>query len=589
MSTGRRFRLVLIKPSHYDNDGYVIRWWRGGLPSNSLACLYGIALECRERQVLGADFDIDIEAIDETNCKVSIGALARSIGESDAGMVMLVGVQSNQFPRAIDIARQFRSRGIQVAIGGFHVSGTLSMLPERDPAVREMIDLGVSVFAGEAEGRLEGLLQDAAAGKLQPVYNFLSDLPHLEGQPLPIIPRRQIERVIGHTTSFDAGRGCPFQCSFCTIINVQGRKSRRRTPDDIEAVIRGNVAQGIHAFFITDDNFARNKDWEALLDRIIELREKEGLKLSFTIQVDTLCHKLPNFIDKCAKAGVRRCFIGLENINPDSLLGAKKRQNKITDYREMMLAWKQAKIITVGGYILGFPNDTPESIVHDIKIIQHELPIDMLEFFFLTPLPGSEDHKTLHAKGVAMDPDLNKYDLDHVTVAHSKMSKAEWERAYQLAWDTYYSWEHIEIVMRRAVATGNSVGRIKTYILYFKGYHPIEHVHPLEGGVLRLRSRHERRPNWPVEPAWLFYPNYLAQTVVKAVRWATLAIRLEWLARKVKNDPRRHEYLDQALTPLVNEIESLELYQTRSSQAFLDQRRQIEDAQKPKVAGRQGR
>src|SRR5262245_59769750 len=573
MSTGRRFRLVLIKPSHYDNDGYVIRWWRGGLPSNSLACLYGIALECRERQVLGADFDMDIEAIEETNWKMSVGALARSIGEADAGMVMLVGVQSNQFPRAIDIARQFRSRGIQVAIGGFHVSGTLSMLPERDPAVREMMDLGVSVFAGEAEGRLEGLLQDAVAGRLQPFYNYIDDLPHLESQPLPIIPRQQIGRVIGHTTSFDAGRGCPFQCSFCTIINVQGRNSRRRSADDIEAVIRANVAQGVFALFLTDDNFARNKDWESLLDLIIALREKEGWDLRFTIQVDTLCHKLPNFIEKCAKAGVRRCFIGLENINPDSLLGAKKRQNKITDYREMMLAWKQARIMTVGGYILGFPNDTPESIVRDIKIIQDELPIDMLEFFFLTPLPGSEDHKTLHMHGVAMDPDLNKYDLDHVTVAHSKMSKTEWERAYQLAWDTYYSWEHIETIMRRAVATDDSVGRIKTYILYFKGSHRIEHVHPLAGGVDRLRNRRYERANGPVEPAWLFYPNYFARTVVKAVRWATVAIPLEWLARKVKNDPRRHEYLAQALTPLVNEIESLELYQPRSSQAFIEQRR----------------
>lgn len=276
MKTIKRFRLVLIKPSHYDNDGYVIRWWRGGLPSNSLACLYGIALECRERQVLGADFDIDIGAIDETNWKVAVEDLTRSIEAADAGMVMLVGVQSNQFPRSLDLARQFRRREIQVAVGGFHVSGTLSMLPERDPGVQEMIDLGVSVFAGEAEGRLEGLLQDAVAGKLQPLYNFLSDLPHLEGRPLPIIPRQQIERVIGHTTSFDAGRGCPFQCSFCTIINVQGRKSRRPTADDIEAVIRGNVAQGIYAFFITDDNFARNKDWEALLDRVIELREKEG-------------------------------------------------------------------------------------------------------------------------------------------------------------------------------------------------------------------------------------------------------------------------------------------------------------------------
>jgi len=586
MRAGKSFRLVLIKPSHYDNDGYVIRWWRGGLPSNSLACLYGIALDCRERQVLGADYDISIEAIDETNWKVRIEDLTRSIKAADAGMVMLVGVQSNQFPRSLDLARQFRRRGIQVAVGGFHVSGTLSMLPERDPAVQEMIDLGVSIFAGEAEGRLESVLKDAVAGQLQPLYNFLDNLPHLEGQPLPIIPRQQVERVTGHTTSFDAGRGCPFQCSFCTIINVQGRKSRRRTADDIEAVIRGNVEQGIYAFFITDDNFARNKDWETLLDRIIELREKEGWKLSFTIQVDTLCHKLPNFIEKCARAGVRRCFIGLENINPDSLLGAKKRQNKITDYREMMLAWKRARIMTVGGYILGFPNDTSASIVRDIKIIQRELPIDMLEFFFLTPLPGSEDHKTLYMKGVAMDPDLNKYDLDHVTVAHSNMSKTEWERAYELAWNTYYSWEHIETVMRRAAATGNSVGKIKTYALYFKGYHPIEHVHPLEGGVLRLKSRHERRPHLSVEPAWFFYPRYFAETAAKVVQWATLAIRLERLARKVKSDPHRLAYMDQALTPLANETENLELYKTRSSQAFLEQRRHIEEAQKTKVAAK---
>jgi len=576
------FRLVLIKPSHYDNDGYVIRWWRGGLPSNSLACLYGIAEDCRERKVLGADYDIDIDAIDETNWKVRIEEIVNSIKAADDGMVMLVGVQSNQFPRSLDLARQFRQLGIKVAIGGFHVSGTIAMLPEREPGVQAIMDLGVTVFAGEAEGRLEGVLQDALADKLQPLYNAMNDLPHLEDQPLPIIPRKQIERVWGHTTSFDAGRGCPYQCSFCTIINVQGRKSRRRTADDIEAVIRGNVKQGIRGFFITDDNFARNKDWEIILDRIIKLRE-EGIEVTFTIQVDTLCHKLPNFIEKCAKAGVRRCFIGLENINPDSLLGAKKRQNKITDYREMMLAWKKARIMTVAGYILGFPNDTPDSIARDIKIIQHELPIDMLEFFFLTPLPGSEDHKTLHTKGVAMDPDLNKYDLDHVCVGHSTMSKADWERAYRAAWDTYYSWEHIETIMRRAAAMDNSVGKIKTYALYFKGYHPIEQVHPLEGGGLRMKSRRERRPDLPMEPAILFYPRYWAETAVKAVKWAHLAIRLELLARKVKKDPRRLEYRDEALTLSTNEAESLELFKTRSSQAFLDQRRHVEEAQK-KVA-----
>jgi radical SAM superfamily enzyme YgiQ (UPF0313 family) len=194
---------------------------------------------------------------------------------------------------------------------------------------------------------------------------------------------------VGNVTTFDAGRGCPFQCSFCTIINVQGRKSRRRSPDDVEHIIRHNLKFGIDRYFITDDNFARNKDWEAIFDRIIELRERDGIDVRFMIQVDTLCHKIPNFIDKAKRAGVTRIFIGLENINPDNLLAAKKRQNKITEYRKMLLAWKAAGIWTYAGYILGFPNDTPESVRHDLEILKRELPLDILEFFFLTPLPGS--------------------------------------------------------------------------------------------------------------------------------------------------------------------------------------------------------
>ena len=156
-----------------------------------------------------------------------------------------------------------------------------------------------------------------------------------------------------------------------------------------------NLAQGINRFFITDDNFARNKDWEAIFDRLVELRERDGLDLGFMIQVDTLCHRIPNFIAKAKRAGVTRIFIGLENINPANLIAAKKRQNKITEYRTMMLAWKAVGIWTYAGYIIGFPNDTPESVRHDIEIVKRELPVDMLEFFILTPLPGSEDHKVL--------------------------------------------------------------------------------------------------------------------------------------------------------------------------------------------------
>ena len=112
-------------------------------------------------------------------------------------------------------------------------------------------------------------------------------------------------------------------------------------------------------------------------------------------------------------------------------MGAKKRQNKIWEYQEMFHAWRKAKVMTFAGYILGFPTDTPESIARDIEIIKKELPVDILEFFYLTPLPGSEDHKMLHMKGVPMDPDMNKYDLEHACTAHPIMSKETWEQVYR--------------------------------------------------------------------------------------------------------------------------------------------------------------
>ena len=96
----------------------------------------------------------------------------------------------------------------------------------------------------------------------------MADLPSLEGEPAAILPSKHVRRTSGSLSSIDLGRGCPYQCSFCTIINVQGRKSRFRSPDDLEKIVRENYAQGIKRFFITDDNFARNRHWEALLDQI---------------------------------------------------------------------------------------------------------------------------------------------------------------------------------------------------------------------------------------------------------------------------------------------------------------------------------
>lgn len=288
---------------------------------------------------------------------------------------------------------------------------------------------------------------------------------------------------------------------------------------------------------------------------------------------------MPGFIEKCKCAGVKRVFIGLENINPANLAGAKKQQNKITEYRKMLLAWKRAGIVTYCGYILGFPDDTPESILHDIEIIKRELPVDLLEFFYLTPLPGSEDHKKLFEANIEMDADLNKYDLNHAVTAHPKMSKTEWEAVYHHAWETYYTRPHVETILRRAIATGTSPGKTLFFITWFKGCIGIENIHPLEGGFLRLKFREDRRSGLAIENPLLFYPKFWLETLTKQFQWIFLYLGLRLIYMKIKRDPRKLEYMDLALEPVMDdETQTREMFQSNQAQAFVGRVQQLEKA-----------
>jgi len=574
------FQLFLVKPSHYDDEGYVIQWVRSSIPANTLATMYGLALDCADRRVLGEDVDIRITAWDETNTRIRPDAIVETIRASGGrGLVCLVGVQTNQFPRAVDIARPLRAAGISVCLGGFHASGCLAMLPDMPPELQEAMDAGITLFAGEAEGRLDDLLRTAWRNELQPLYNFMNDLPGLEGAAVPYLPVDVVRRTSGVRTSFDAGRGCPFLCSFCTIINVQGRKSRARSADDVERLVRANLAQGVHNFFITDDNLARNTNWEAIFDRLIAMREGEGLRIHVVAQVDTMAHKIRGFITKAGRAGVNRVFIGLESINPESLKGARKGQNQIVEYRAMLQAWHAVGALTYAGYILGFPGDTPESIERDIGIIQRELSIDLLEFFILTPLPGSADHKKLHLAGVAMEPDLNQYDLAHVTTRHPVMSDAELLGIYRKAWDLYYSPAHVEAVIRRAKAWGYDPRNMMIKLLAFHAAPRIEGVHPLEGGLFRRKYRRDRRPGRPLESPLAFYPRYAWDILTKHVRFARMYWEHRGILRRVLRDASAH--VDVAMTPVQDsEFEEMQMYtETPAAKFAVDKLRRRKAAQ----------
>jgi hypothetical protein len=216
----------------------------------------------------------------------------------------------------------------------------------------------------------------------------------------------------------------------------------------------------------------------------------------------------------------------------------------------MLLAWKAEGIFTYAGYILGFPGDTPDSIRRDVSIIQRELPLDMLEFNILTPLPGSEDHKVLWSKGVDMDADLNKYDLEHAVTDHPKMTRHELDAIYQEAWSLYYTPAHIETLLRRAVVTNLPMLSFMKVLVQFTTMMQLEKVHPLQSGLLRMKHPSERRPGLPRE-AWLpFYARYMSTLIGNNLKFAATIWWTYRLMRRIERDPNRLQYMDQALTPV---------------------------------------
>ena len=228
----------------------------------------------------------------------------------------------------------------------------------------------------------------------------------------------------------------------------------------------------------------------------------------------------------------------------------------------MLQAWRNVRVTTYCGYILGFPADTPESIERDIKIIQRELSVDLIEYFILTPLPGSQDHRELYLNGVWMDPDLNKYDVEHVTVSHPLMSKEEWQGIYDRAWHLYYSWEHIETLIKRAIATGLRVPRLISFIFEFYGSYRFEKLHPLQCGLFRLKVRSDRRFGLPLEPAYQFYPRRVWEVLSTYIPAFLFLLKLMLLWWRVQRDPAAKRYTDIAIMPVADEVdESLELFE----------------------------
>ena len=234
---------------------------------------------------------------------------------------------------------------------------------------------------------------------------------------------------------------------------------------------------------------------------MIQLRETEGLNIGFTIQVDTLCHRIPNFIEKAAQAGVRASLSVLKTSIPTTCSPPRNGRTRSPNTAKCCRNGASTAPSPMPAILSAFPADTEESILRDVEIIKRELPLDILEFFFLTPLPGSEDHKVLLQKGVWMDPDMNKYDLNHRVSHHPRMSGSRNGRMpiAPLGQLLHPRARAHDPAPRRRLQGRPARDGADRPSLWFNLTIEVEGVHPLEGGAFRLKFRRDRRSGMKLE------------------------------------------------------------------------------------------
>ncbi|HET6273715.1 MAG TPA: radical SAM protein [Bacteroidota bacterium] len=491
----RELDVTLIRATNYTDDGYPITMRVGVIRSNTLTQMGTLARDLVNYPFFSG-LSLNVRLIDEAIQRVPTREiLRRSRVPGVKTIVMIVGVQTNQYPRAQDIAAWFLPHDIPVMIGGFHVSGMLAMVG-LTADLREAMTKGITLVAGEVEGgRLPAIVEDVIRGEAQPLYNFLNPTADLANIPTPQLTKDDLKGFASPYSTIDTGRGCVFTCDFCTIINVQGRTMRCRDPKQVVDFVRRSYRDvGIAHCFFTDDNIARNPRWRELFAGLIHLREEENIPFTFMMQSDLAARKIPpgDFFVLAARAGCNQVFFGVESVNRENLRSQGKFQNQVLEYRGLAAHLHSLGITCHAGYILGLPFDTPTGIKQDIAELQ-QIGFDSASFYILSPLPGSKDHQRWWRERRWMDNDFNTYDSAHVAVAPERMTRDELMDAYRKAWDQFYSTEHMVDVLK---IWRNDRSGYWNRLFFFAAYlyaSRIERLHPMNCGFWTVRNRADRR------------------------------------------------------------------------------------------------
>ena len=467
----KRLRVVLIKPSKYAPDGVVQRFRWGFMPNSTLAYIRSLTPHAMR------NVPCDVLAFDEyvqTDLNY-LSALHREAGVTT--LLAVVGVQSHQFQRAIDLAAYAREHGVEhCVIGGPHpMTCDTSILQNR----------GVSFSLAEAESVWPAILEDACSGELAPVYGRDHRWHEvLEPPPLQPVSKKDLSRYVVHMMGIYPARGCPYTCNFCSVIKIAGRAVRSQPVDTTMASLRMAQTAGVRMVMFTSDNFNKYAQAPELLHRMVE----EKIRLPFFAQCDAQIYKQPELIELLARAGCFQLFVGVESFSRDVLKAAQKFQNHPEHYREIVAMCRAVGITTHFSNMLGFPADTEASILHHLKVLKSLRP-DVASFYVLTPIPGTEQYDEFLSAGLIREHNMDRFDGTTLTWNHPALSKYQLNELLKRCYREFFQTSDI---LSKFVAVSSKFWdfRMLPRLFTLSGY-PIQSrvavrqdLHPMSGGIL---------------------------------------------------------------------------------------------------------
>ncbi len=480
-------KVVLIKPSKYAVDGYVERFKTGYMPNATLYHIAGLTpKEINSTKIITHTVDEYVrDELDYYNL------LKPDPDPNCITLLALVGVQSHQFHRALDLAAFARNNGIHhCIIGGPHPMTC-------DTA--QFQNRGISFALAEAEVIWTEILDDAIHGELKPVYGLDNRWAlQIDGPIVEPPSKKDMGRYLTPLLGLYPVRGCPYNCNYCSVVKISGQQLRSTAIEyTLESLKRAKNA-GVKFIMFVSDNFNKYPEATQLLEEMIT----NDINIPFLCQCDAQIARQPEFVDLLGRANCYEIFIGVESFDKETLRKANKFHNQPDSYQDIIRLCHEAGILSHFSNIIGFPTDTKESIKGQSDIIQLLNP-SLSSFYILTPIPGTEQYDDFKAKGLLIEKNIDRYDGSCLTWQHPTITSGEMSKLLYRCYIDFCT---------ASLKTGRLSENNKAMTLAFRHFAK-QGMHPMSGGTGKVFLDHMddyidlRRSSYDIELAPL--PNSL--------------------------------------------------------------------------------